>query len=39
MASIRDFSMLAEEFAEIAEFAIIYVEEAHPLEEWYFKVC
>ena len=38
MAKLQDFRQLASEFAEVAEFAFIYVEEAHPSDGWYFKV-
>eukprot|EP00795_Rhopilema_esculentum_P001465 gene1465-15895_t len=34
---LADFGKLANRFASLADFAIIYVEEAHPVDGWRFK--
>ena len=38
MEKISDFGVLADEYAGLVDFAIIYVEEAHPIDGWSFKV-
>ena len=38
MAKLADFGKLTKRFASLADFAIIYVEEAHPVDGWRFKV-
>ena len=38
MAKIEEFSKLSLEFAGSVDFAVVYVEEAHPLNGWNFQV-
>lgn len=38
MAKLSDFCKLTEEYAGLADFAVIYVEEAHPTDGWKFQV-
>lgn len=38
MANLSNFGKLTREFAGLVDFAIIYVEEAHPVDGWQFKV-
>ena len=38
MAELSDFGKLERKYAGLIDFAIIYVEEAHPLDGWKFKV-
>jgi len=37
MAELSDFGKLEHKYADLIDFAIIYVEEAHPLDGWKFK--
>lgn len=38
MARLQQFGEMVEEFSNIADFLTIYIEEAHPIDEWRFKV-
>ena len=38
MARLREFGEIVEEFSSIADFLTIYIEEAHPTDEWRLKV-
>ncbi len=38
MEKVSDFGVLADKYAGLVDFAIIYVEEAHPIDGWSFKV-
>ena len=38
MAKWKDFNNVAEKHSRIADFALIYIEEAHPSGGWAFKV-
>lgn len=37
MANLKRFFEIHDNYQEIAEFAIIYIEEAHPNDTWNFK--
>ncbi len=37
MGKFKRFNSIAKEFASIADFLIIYIEEAHPSDGWGFK--
>lgn len=36
MANLRKFSQMVENFADVANFAVVYIEEAHPEERGHF---
>jgi hypothetical protein len=38
MADMRRFLKMSQRFSSVADFAIIYIEEAHAEDEWAFKV-
>ena len=38
MAKLSEFGKLAEKHADLIDFAIVYIEEAHPIEGWWFEV-
>lgn len=38
MAGLHDFGETIKEFGDVADFLVIYVEEAHPTDGWAFKV-
>lgn len=38
MAKLRDFGEIVREFSDIADFVIVYIEEAHPSDGWALKV-
>lgn len=38
MASLQTLGSLVKEFAEEADFVIVYIEEAHPDDGWKFEV-
>lgn len=37
MAKLNHFDTLVERFASVADFCIVYIEEAHPLDGWAFR--
>lgn len=39
MAQLQKFRQIVEKFDGMADFAIIYITEAHPSDGWFFKVC
>ena len=38
MAQLQKFRLIVEKFDGMADFAIIYIAEAHPTDGWFFKV-
>lgn len=38
MARLREFGKIVEEYKSVADFLTIYIEEAHPTDEWRLKV-
>ena len=38
MAKLSEFGKITQKFANLVDFAIVYVEEAHPIDGWKFKV-
>ena len=38
MAKLRDFGEIVHDFSNIADFVIVYIEEAHPSDGWALKV-
>lgn len=38
MERLREFGDIMAEFGDIADFLVIYISEAHPLDGWAFKV-
>ena len=38
MEKLQTFSNIIEDFADVADFAIIYIAEAHPTDGWSFNV-
>lgn len=38
MALLQKFLKLSQRFSDVADFAIVYIEEAHALDEWAFDV-
>ena len=38
MQMLKRYQQLKNDFAEIADFAVVYIEEAHPVDGWAFKV-
>ncbi|CAH3032194.1 unnamed protein product [Pocillopora meandrina] len=37
MQMLKRYQLLMKEFQEMADFAVIYIEEAHPVDGWAFK--
>lgn len=37
MAKLRDFGEIVHDFSNIADFVIVYIEEAHPSDGWALK--
>lgn len=35
---MREFSEIQKDFADLADFLVVYIEEAHPIEGWMLKV-
>lgn len=35
---LKDYSQLVEELEDVADFLLVYIEEAHPSDGWKFKV-
>jgi hypothetical protein len=38
MERLQQFGEIVEEFSSVADFLTIYIEEAHPTDEWKLKV-
>lgn len=38
MQMLKRYQQLTREFSEMADFAVVYIEEAHPVDGWAFKV-
>lgn len=38
MQMLKRYQQLKNDFAEVADFAVVYIEEAHPVDGWAFKV-
>lgn len=38
MQMLKKYQQLTSEFLEVADFAVVYIEEAHPVDGWSFKV-
>ena len=38
LTKLREFGEIVRDFADIADFVIVYIEEAHPSDGWAFKV-
>ena len=38
MAQLRQFNEIARDFTDVADFVVVYIEEAHPTDGWAFKV-
>lgn len=38
MVKLRDFGEIVRDFSDIADFIIVYIEEAHPSDGWALKV-
>lgn len=38
LTKLRDFGDIVRDFADVADFVIVYIEEAHPSDGWAFKV-
>ena len=38
MAKLRQFNEIARDFTDVADFVVVYIEEAHPTDGWAFKV-
>lgn len=38
MARLKEFGEIVERFGDVADFVTVYIEEAHPTDEWSFKV-
>lgn len=38
LTKLREFGEVVHDFADIADFVIVYIEEAHPSDGWAFKV-
>ena len=39
MAKLQKFRNIVKDYNGIADFAVVYIEEAHPSDGWFFKVC
>lgn len=38
VAKLRDFGEIVHDFSDVADFVIVYIEEAHPSDGWALKV-
>lgn len=38
MEMLKRYRQLKDQFSDIADFAVVYIEEAHPVDGWAFKV-
>ena len=38
MEMLKGYRQLKDQFSEIADFSVVYIEEAHPVDGWAFKV-
>lgn len=38
MSQLHDFQKMAKDFSQIADFCVVYIEEAHPSDGWALKV-
>lgn len=38
MAKLHDFGEIVRDFSDVADFVIVYIEEAHPSDGWALKV-
>lgn len=38
MEMMKRYRQLKNQFSEVADFAVVYIEEAHPVDGWAFKV-
>lgn len=38
MQMLKRYQQLKNDFSEVADFAVVYIEEAHPVDGWAFKV-
>ena len=38
MQMLKKYQQLTNEFLDVADFAVVYIEEAHPVDGWAFKV-
>lgn len=38
MQMLKKYQQLKDDFSEVADFAVVYIEEAHPVDGWAFKV-
>lgn len=38
MVGLQKFLKLSQQFSDVADFAIVYIEEAHALDEWAFDL-
>ena len=38
MANLQKFREIVKDYNGIADFAMVYLEEAHPVDGWFFKV-
>ncbi|XP_046861517.1 thyroxine 5-deiodinase-like [Xenia sp. Carnegie-2017] len=34
---LKEFGVLAQDFSDIVDFVVVYIEEAHPIDGWFFK--
>ena len=39
MNKVKEFGELAQDYSDIVDFVVVYIEEAHPEDGWSFKVC
>lgn len=39
MSKLNEFGELAQDYSDIVDFIVVYIEEAHPQDGWSFKVC
>lgn len=39
MSKVKEFGELAQDYSDIVDFVVVYIEEAHPEDGWSFKVC
>lgn len=39
MDQLNEFQKMAEKFSQVADFCVVYIEEAHPSDGWALKVC
>ena len=38
MAKLQEFRNIVKDYNGTADFAVVYIEEAHPSDGWFFKV-